>query len=73
MNMQVSQVSILQPGLDELPAKISIAVAAAEGDARGAMKSALAVGHVLLRAKSLVAHRQWEGWVKTNCALAAAA
>lgn len=56
--------------LAALPRQINEAVREAEGHASLAVQAALKAGALLMQAKELVPHGQWESWLTENCTLA---
>lgn len=56
--------------LPDLAAKINEATTAAETHARSAMQHALTAGTLLVQAKALVPHGEWQQWVEAHCTIA---
>ena len=61
---------VLIPSLADIAVKINAETNAAETHARSAMQHALAAGSLLVQAKALVAHGDWQRWVEANCTIA---
>lgn len=58
-----------QGDLGLLVKRINDETTAAESHARSAMQHALAAGALLVQAKALVAHGDWQQWVEANCTI----
>ena len=56
--------------LPRLAEKIKVATKSAEASARTAMECALEAGALLIEAKKLVQHGEWEIWLANNCEVA---
>ena len=56
--------------LPRLAEQIKAVTKSAEANARTAMACALEAGALLIRAKNLVQHGEWEGWLTNNCEVA---
>jgi len=56
--------------LDDLARQINVATTAAEASARAAVEHALVAGRLLIEAKALLQHGQWEAWLQQHCAVA---
>ncbi len=56
--------------LADIAVQINLETVAAETHARSAMQHALAAGALLVQAKALVGHGEWQEWVKSNCTIA---
>lgn len=56
--------------LNTLAAQINDAAREAERHARGATENALIVGAMLIEAKKLVTHGEWDNWILQNCEIA---
>lgn len=56
--------------LGELAERINMRVQAAEDRAKKAVEYAIEAGQLLIEAKSLVQHGQWEQWLTDNCRVA---
>lgn len=61
---------VVIPSLADIAVKINAETTAAETSARSAMQHALAAGALLVQAKALVAHGEWQQWVEANCTIA---
>jgi hypothetical protein len=56
--------------LPALAEQINQASAAAEANAKSAMQHALRAGRLLIEAKALTTHGDWENWLTANCTMA---
>ena len=58
------------PALSDLAGQINEEIHQAEASARGTTQHALKAGELLIRAKAVVEHGQWEGWLIQHCVVA---
>ena len=58
------------PNLQTLATQINETAREAERHARGATENALIVGAMLIQAKKLVVHGEWDHWILQNCEIA---
>ena len=58
------------PNLKTLATQINETAREAERQARGATENALIVGAMLIQAKKLVIHGEWDNWILQNCEIA---
>lgn len=56
--------------LADLAEKINAETSAAETHARSAMQHALTAGRLLVQAKRLIPHGEWQQWVEAHCTIA---
>lgn len=63
-------INVVDGKLPGLANKINEATTAAESHARSAMQYALIAGELLIKAKVLVPHGEWQQWVEANCTIA---
>lgn len=68
--MTTNIINVIDDALPGLANKINEATTAAESHARSAMQYALTAGELLVQAKSLVPHGEWQQWVEANCTIA---
>lgn len=67
---QAAATNVVDAALPDLAHKINEATTAAESHARSAMQHALTAGALLVQAKALVPHGEWQQWVEANCTIA---
>jgi hypothetical protein len=56
--------------LPELAIQINAATAAAESSARSFVQLVRQAGELLMQAKTMIRHGEWEAWVTANCTIA---